>query len=314
MNRNTNSPTSGTRIAVRFGDAILQAGHTAVPNLALNHYAQLGVSHAEMMFTIHIWQYWWTAQDPYPALGTIAKKMGVSRRQARNYASGLKRKGFLEVQERYVAGLGQITSEYNFEPLIAAIVDLTTATDQHPRKDRSGEGWKDLSATPGKPASLEKDPQQEDISSNSSKANAMDSIRAKSSRSSGPQPVRRSARTSAGTIESASSILQRQAARNLKRGTPPDDAESTIAAHLVELRQEFIDQATASATTRRALNLFKRANVNLATFIGKLYEARSLTRDRSHGSGTPNRPMAYFFAVLEQSLGLISPGDQQPKR
>ena len=72
------------KIAVRFGDAVLQAGFTSVPNLVLNHYAQLGISPAEMMFTIHVWQYWWTGKDPYPSLNAVADKMSVTRRQVRN--------------------------------------------------------------------------------------------------------------------------------------------------------------------------------------------------------------------------------------
>lgn len=37
------------RIAVRFGDRILEAGFTLVPNLVLNHYAELRITPAEML-------------------------------------------------------------------------------------------------------------------------------------------------------------------------------------------------------------------------------------------------------------------------
>jgi hypothetical protein len=75
---NKSTTDSGYRIAVRFGDQVLQAGFTSVPNLVLNHYAELGISPAEMMFTIHMWQFRWTERDPYPSLTTIADKMDVS--------------------------------------------------------------------------------------------------------------------------------------------------------------------------------------------------------------------------------------------
>jgi hypothetical protein len=60
------------RLVVRFGNELLQDGFTSVLNLVLTHYAVLGITAAEMMFSIHVWQYWWTENDPYPALQTIA--------------------------------------------------------------------------------------------------------------------------------------------------------------------------------------------------------------------------------------------------
>src|SRR5690348_14484861 len=116
--------SSGYKISVRFGDQILQAGFTSVPNLVLNHYAELGISPAEMMFTIHMWQFRWTERDPYPSLTTIADKMDVSWRQAHRYANSLKDKGFLIIKSRQEPGRGQVTSEYDFEPLIKAVLNL----------------------------------------------------------------------------------------------------------------------------------------------------------------------------------------------
>jgi DnaD N-terminal domain len=110
------------RLVVRFGNELLQDGFTSVPNLVLTHYAILGVTAAEMMFSIHIWQYWWTEKDPYPALQTIADRMSVTRRQVRNYAQGLKAKGYLVVNERADQTLGQLTSEYDFGPLLEAVL------------------------------------------------------------------------------------------------------------------------------------------------------------------------------------------------
>lgn len=111
-------PTDGTQagysISVRFGDEILQAGFTAIPNLVLERYAALGVTPLELAFTIHVWHYWWNERDPYPALNTIAERMATSRRQVRRYVESLKEKGFLTVRERYVEGRGQVTSEYDF--------------------------------------------------------------------------------------------------------------------------------------------------------------------------------------------------------
>lgn len=125
----TQSRDSGYKIAVRFGDQVLEAGFTSVPNLVLNHYAELGISPAEMMFTIHMWQFRWTERDPYPSLTTIADKMDVSWRQAHRYAGSLKDKGFLIIKSRQEPGRGQVTSEYDFEPLIKAVLKLDEGAD-----------------------------------------------------------------------------------------------------------------------------------------------------------------------------------------
>src|SRR5215211_5329629 len=136
------------RITVRFGVELLEDGHTAIPNLVLNHYAKLGISPAEMMFTIHIWQYWWTEKQPYPSLQAVADKMQISRRQVRNYAQSLKEKELLQVHERYVPGLGQTTSEYDFTRFFQRILELAKRPGDTPRKNRSEGGRKEISQAP----------------------------------------------------------------------------------------------------------------------------------------------------------------------
>jgi DNA-binding transcriptional MocR family regulator len=108
-------------MSIRFGDDLMQGGFTGLPNRILEHYAELGIEPIEMMFIIQVWQFWWGVHDPYPSMATIAKRMGVSRRQVQRYVGSLRLKGFLEVNERYLDGRGQATSEYDFEPLLKAV-------------------------------------------------------------------------------------------------------------------------------------------------------------------------------------------------
>ena len=136
---------SDSRIVVRFGDRMLDAGHTAVPNLVLRHYARLGVTPAELVFVLEVWTFWWSERDPFPSLGTIADRMGISRRQARNYVHSLKERGHLAVTERSAPGRGQLTSEYDFGPFLDAVRKLDSKGND-PRNDPSG-------GTPGKEAS-----------------------------------------------------------------------------------------------------------------------------------------------------------------
>ena len=124
--RDNEGISSPYQITVRFGNEILQAGFTAVPNLVLDHYGTLGITSAEMMFVIHVWQYWWTEKNPYPSLQAIADRMATSRRQVRRYTESLKEKGLLRVNERRQPGLGQVSSEYDFAPLIEQVLHLAS--------------------------------------------------------------------------------------------------------------------------------------------------------------------------------------------
>jgi hypothetical protein len=54
-----NETTTAYRLAVRFGDEILQAGFTTVPNLLLRYQAVLGISSSELNFILQVWYHWW---------------------------------------------------------------------------------------------------------------------------------------------------------------------------------------------------------------------------------------------------------------
>src|SRR5438128_9269852 len=86
----TSPAVSETSLEARWGDIILDAGHTSIPNLLLELYTELGISVQEMMFIIHIFNYRWTKKNPHPAIATIARKMGVTDRSIQNYVKHLK--------------------------------------------------------------------------------------------------------------------------------------------------------------------------------------------------------------------------------
>lgn len=92
-----------------------------------------------------------------------------------------------------------------------------------------------------------------------------------------------------------------------------DDRE-VIVAYLSDFAREMNDQAPLRVSVTRALNLLSRSGLPRDAFLRKLYEARSLTKEYSasiqttvkrNGSPVPVKAkMAYFFAVLEDLLGL----------
>ena len=131
---------NGHKLVVKFGYDILQDGHTAVPNLFLDLYAELGLTPLEMMFIIHLMQFQWSKKNPYPARTTIASKMGIKARQISKYVQSLKNKAlncqhtkdqecdcpkYLVVTERYdQEGSGQLSNIYDFSNLFFATIAL----------------------------------------------------------------------------------------------------------------------------------------------------------------------------------------------
>ena len=130
MSRRT--PRDEYSLAARFGADTMAAGFTAVPNVVLERYAELGLTPTEMMTVIHLWYFWWKRQDPFPAIDSVAKMMGISRRQAQTYVSRLRDRGLINVRhraQRTGPGRGLRTSSaYDFSPLIQRIKELAGLT------------------------------------------------------------------------------------------------------------------------------------------------------------------------------------------
>jgi hypothetical protein len=91
-----------------------------------------------------------------------------------------------------------------------------------------------------------------------------------------------------------------------------------------DFARELNDQAPLKSSVSRAMNLYKQSGLSLEAFIGKLYEARSITKERSSSIRSiadssrglsPKNKAAYYFAVLEDVLGLradAEPEEQLP--
>jgi membrane-bound lytic murein transglycosylase B len=79
-----------------------------------------------------------------------------------------------------------------------------------------------------------------------------------------------------------------------------------ILAYIADFGREFGDRAPLKASTTRSYNLYRRSGMTREQFIAKLFEARSVTRDRSRStgygeagaSGPVRTRMAFYFAVL----------------
>ncbi len=322
------------KLVVRFGDELLQAGHTAVPNLVLNHYAELGITLPEMMFIIHVWQFWWTERNPHPGLPTIAKRMDVTPRQVRNYTQSLKKKEFLEVHERHDENGGQDTNEFDFSKLLAAVTER--AQLDTPRKNSAGGGRKSTPAPPLKSTSPKEDPVEINrLDEELSKVRQAPILEKNEERR---RHVPRMQTSHQATViptkkrdrDTAAPLLRRATASTLARVDPEEEfalahAKIVVEGFITDFAQQLRDQAPLGASITRAAKLYLASALPEDVFHLRMYEARRRTqahsasirnRDEREGAMTGSKAkMAYFFAVLENLLGVareMGPRDTAP--
>ena len=105
--------------------------------------------------------------------------------------------------------------------------------------------------------------------------------------------------------------------------TSYDENRQAILAYIEDFAREFNDKASLKTSTTRAVNLCRRSGTSLEAFIGAMFEARAITKERSaavrsttdgsRGIPPTKRKMAYFFSVLEDKLGLREPSETGPQ-
>jgi hypothetical protein len=126
-----------------------------------------------------------------------------------------------------------------------------------------------------------------------------------------------SQRTDNSSFQAIGAILKKPANGAMGYGKDPTEEEQqVIQAYVESFAKELADRASIASSTGRALNLFRRSGLSLEAFIRRMYKARSTTKERSADllrsipsrKVTPaKRKMAYFFACLEDNLGLRTP-------
>ncbi|MHB8645643.1 MAG: hypothetical protein ACYDAR_07630 [Thermomicrobiales bacterium] len=99
---------------------------------------------------------------------------------------------------------------------------------------------------------------------------------------------------------------------------PSNHDVNVITDYVSDLARELNDEASLPSSVSRAMNLYRRAGIDLDGFTDALLGARAATKQHSASirkqsdansnliAPTKNR-MAYFFAVLEDVLGLVEP-------
>jgi hypothetical protein len=113
----------------RHGPALLAHGYTALPNTVLMQYRRLGITDAEFLVIVHLWSDWWgDREQPCPAIGTLAGRLGKSVRQVQHLITSLQAKGLLGVYRRSDERGGQISNAYDLRPFVHAVETLLEPT------------------------------------------------------------------------------------------------------------------------------------------------------------------------------------------
>jgi len=127
--------------AKKWAPELQDDGHVQVSTFFLENYYRLepySLTHGEAMFVVHLMQYKWGEEAPYPGYKTIAKRMGVSDKTARRLAKSLEDKKYLlrEIREAN-------TNRFHLTKLMNALVGLkkkmrgTKATKGAKRKEQT---------------------------------------------------------------------------------------------------------------------------------------------------------------------------------
>ncbi|MDP9367523.1 MAG: replication protein [Chloroflexota bacterium] len=122
-----------------------------------------------------------------------------------------------------------------------------------------------------------------------------------------PSPTPSEQISPAAGMESLAAVVRR-------RSPKPAGGEDrlAIAATIARLAPELGDTASPKASTTRAMNLFQQAGVGRDVFLDVLFQTSAEVRDRRRDPGKaplPRNRMAYFFAVVEDRLGLRTTTD-----
>lgn len=109
-------------------EALFKRGFVVVPTLFLQHYADLKpeITPGEAMFILHLMEFKWDADHPYPGYKTLARRMGRSEKAVQGHAQNLEIKGYLRRQLRR-AETNKFDLTRLFDALLAKAKELEKA-------------------------------------------------------------------------------------------------------------------------------------------------------------------------------------------
>jgi hypothetical protein len=107
--------------------ALFNKGFVVMPTLFLQVYARMKpeITPGEAMFILHLMEFKWDKDHPYPGYKTLARRMGRSEKAAQGHAQNLQVKGYLRRQVRK----GE-TNKFDLTPLFDALLAKANELDK----------------------------------------------------------------------------------------------------------------------------------------------------------------------------------------
>ncbi len=296
-----------------------QNGFTQVPNAILKANLSLG---ARMLYSILL-SYCYHKDYCYPSYETLMQDLHCRSQALRKYITELTKHGLITVVR---LGQGSTNRYYLTERVTmetpAAVPDPTPAAETSSLKIKEQELRKSQTEEYKAEEYISLSSDEERYSSNTRKTensghdyvNSHSQLDQQQSIAQPPHQTRveqysNERSTTARTIENIDKTRKKPPARENRHDRYEDIHRGVLLEYMSDFATEFNDQAPLTSSTTRAYKLFQQSGLTLDTFTTYLYTARAVTKERTASirKFTPDgckTKMAYFFAVLEDRLGL----------
>lgn len=107
----------------RWTPLIAMKGFAPVPMVFLENYSKLNITVSEAMLLVHLHQFKWTRESPFPSVTLLSRLMGCSTRNIRKLCASLESVGYLKRVER--DGMSNL---FDMSGLYAKLEDVINVT------------------------------------------------------------------------------------------------------------------------------------------------------------------------------------------
>ena len=98
---------------------LMDAGWIAFPSVFIERQKVLGLDALDINILLHLAMYWWNKDNkPHPSKKTIAAAVGVHPRTVQRRIAAMETEGFIQREERRIAGKGSKSNLYHLDGLI----------------------------------------------------------------------------------------------------------------------------------------------------------------------------------------------------
>ena len=108
----------------KWGETTHEQGWTYVPNILLEHQAELGITPAELNVILMVMKYWWERDNlPWPSVKRVADAMGRSRSVVQRHIRALENRGYVKRLYRKDSKnkKANLSNQYDFNGLVKAV-------------------------------------------------------------------------------------------------------------------------------------------------------------------------------------------------